>query len=103
MSKAREMDVLADQAPPELIASAAQALGCRSAAYTYNDPIVIMEYAVDVAEACRAHGIKSVAVTAGYITDCAREDFFRHMDAANDKQKDNTEHKKHKNNSGHLQ
>src|SRR3569833_2394434 len=83
MRKAREMDVLADQAPPELIASAAQALGCRSVAYTYNDPIVFMEYAVDVAEACRAHGIKSVAVTAGYITDCAREDFFRHMDAAN--------------------
>ena len=103
MSKAREMDVLADQAPPELIASAAQALGCRSVAYTYNDPIVFMEYAVDVAEACRAHDIKSVAVTAGYITDCAREDFFRHMDAANVDLKGFTERFYHKICGGHLQ
>lgn len=103
MSKARQMDVLADQAPPELIARAARDLGCSSVAYTYNDPIVFMEYAVDVAEACRAENIKSVAVTAGYITERAREDFFRHMDAANVDLKGFTERFYYKICGGHLQ
>jgi len=103
MSKAREMDVLADQAPPEAIARAAQALGCRSVAYTYNDPIVFMEYALDVAAACRAVDIKSVAVTAGYITEQPREDFFGRMDAANVDLKGFTERFYHKICGGHLQ
>lgn len=103
MSKAREMDVLADHAPPERIARAARELRCSSVAYTYNDPVVFMEYAVDVAEACRAEGIKSVAVTAGYITEQAREDFFRHMDAANVDLKAFTERFYHKVCGGHLQ
>ncbi|MCF6281246.1 MAG: AmmeMemoRadiSam system radical SAM enzyme [Candidatus Polarisedimenticolaceae bacterium] len=83
MSKAREMDVLADHASPELIARAAKELGCSSVAYTYNDPIIFLEYAVDVAAACREVGIKSVAVTAGYICEEPRERFFSAMDAAN--------------------
>ncbi len=83
MSKAREMDVLADEAPPELIARAARELGCSSVAYTYNDPVIFLEYAVDVARACRKEGIRSVAVTAGYITEAPRREFFAHMDAAN--------------------
>ncbi len=83
MSKAREMDVLADQAPPEAIAQAAATLGCASVAYTYNDPVIFLEYAVDVAQACRERGIRSVAVTAGWICDPARAELFRHMDAAN--------------------
>lgn len=103
MSKAREMDILADAAPPELIASAARELGCRSVAYTYNDPIIFLEYAVDVARACREHGIKSVAVTAGYVTEQPREDFFRHMDAANVDLKAFTDRFYHKVCGGHLQ
>ena len=83
MSKARELDILADAAPPALIAQAAKELGCRSVAYTYNDPLIFLEYAVDVAHACRDQGIKSVAVTAGYVTEKAREEFFRPMDGAN--------------------
>ncbi len=83
ISKSREWDTLADAASPETIADAAQRLGCRSVAFTYNDPVIFMEYAVDVADACRARGIKTVAVTAGYITDDARPAFFAHMDAAN--------------------
>ena len=58
-------------------------LGCSSVAYTYNDPVVFMEYAMDVADACRAHGIKSVAVTAGYMCPEPRREFYAHMDAAN--------------------
>ena len=83
MSKAREWDVLADHAPPEIIARVARETGCRSVAYTYNDPVIFLEYAVDTARACREEGVKSVAVTAGYIHDAPRREFFQWMDAAN--------------------
>jgi len=83
MSKSREMDTLADQATPEAIARAAESLGCRSVAYTYNDPVVFHEYAIDVAKACRERGIRSVAVTAGYVSPEPRAEFFAWMDAAN--------------------
>jgi pyruvate formate lyase activating enzyme len=83
ISKAREFDRLQDLASPEAIAEAAVASGCRSVAFTYNDPVIFLEYAVDVAQACRERGIKSVAVSAGYVCDEPRAEFFRHMDAAN--------------------
>lgn len=83
MSKSREMDTLADRASPEMLAATAQRLGCASVAYTYNDPVVFMEYAIDVADACRERGVRSVAVTAGYMCPQPRADFYRHMDAAN--------------------
>lgn len=83
ISKSRAIDTLADQAAPETIARAARQLGCRSVAFTYNDPVIFMEYAIDVAESCRDMGIKAVAVTAGYMCDEPRVEFYRHMDAAN--------------------
>jgi pyruvate formate lyase activating enzyme len=83
ISKSREIDTLADAASPERIAEAAARLGCRSVAFTYNDPVVFMEYAIDVADACRARGLKAVAVTAGYMNAAPRAEFYRHMDAAN--------------------
>jgi pyruvate formate lyase activating enzyme len=83
ISKSREIDTLADAASPEDIAQAAQSLGCASVAFTYNDPVIFLEYAIDVADACRELGIRSVAVTAGYICDEPREELYRHMDAAN--------------------
>ena len=83
ISKAREDHRLSDQATPEMLADAAARLGCSSVAYTYNDPVIFLEYAVDVAQACRARNVKNVAVTAGYICDEPREEFFRYMDAAN--------------------
>ncbi len=83
ISKSRELDTLADQATPEAIAAAAERLGCSSVAFTYNDPVVFLEYAMDVADACREQGIHPVAVTAGYICPEPRVEFYRHMDAAN--------------------
>ena len=83
MSKAREMDTLADAASPEQLARYCYEHDCRSIAYTYNDPVIFLEYAEDVAIACHEYGVKSVAVSAGYITDLARPRFFEHMDAAN--------------------
>lgn len=83
ISKSRDMDRLMDHASPEAIAAAAVALGCRSVAFTYNDPVIFHEYAIDVADACRERGIKSVAVTAGYVCPEPRAEFYRHMDAAN--------------------
>src|SRR4051812_20408298 len=83
ISKSREVDTLADAASPDALARAAKALGCRSVAFTYNDPTVFLEYAVETAAACRAAGIKSVMVSAGYITPPARADLYRYADAAN--------------------
>ena len=83
MSKSREMDTLADAASPAQIARRAQELGCRSVAFTYNDPTIFLEYAIDVAQACHERGIKTVAVTAGYICDEPRRELYRYMDAAN--------------------
>jgi len=83
ISKSREMDTLMDAAQPETIARAARELGCASVAFTYNDPVIFAEYAIDVAEACRAQGIRTVAVTAGYISPQPRRELFSRMDAAN--------------------
>ncbi len=83
ISKSREIDTLADEAPPERIARAARELGCRSVAYTYNDPVIFLEYAVDTALACREQGLRNVAVTAGYVCEEPRRELFAHMDAVN--------------------
>ena len=83
ISKSREFDTLADEADPDTVARAARALGCRSVAFTYNDPVIFLEYAVDIAKACHALDIRTVAVTAGYINAEPRREFFAHMDAAN--------------------
>ena len=83
ISKSREFDTLADAAAPDAIADAAQRLGCRSVAFTYNDPVIFHEYAIDVADACRARGVKAVAVTAGEVNPEPRAEFYAHMDAAN--------------------
>ncbi len=83
ISKSRHFDTLADQAAPETIARAACELGCRSVAFTYNDPVIFHEYAIDVARACHEVDIQTVAVTAGEVCAEPREEFYRHMDAAN--------------------
>ena len=83
ISKSKDFDKLADQAQPEEIATAARNAGCRSVAFTYNDPTIFAEYAMDVADACHAYGIKTVAVTAGYIHSQPRHAFYAKMDAAN--------------------
>ncbi len=103
ISKSREFDTLADAASPEQIAAAAVRLGCRSVAYTYNDPVIFLEYAVDVAKACRAVGVESVAVTAGYICPQPRVEFFGAMSAANVDLKAFSEDFYHKLCAGHLQ
>ena len=83
ISKSREMDTLADAASPATIARAAVDLGCKSVAFTYNDPVIFAEYAMDVADACHEAGIMTVAVTAGYMHDAPRRAFYAGIDAAN--------------------
>jgi len=83
ISKSREVERASARATPEAIATAARDSGCRSVAFTYNDPIIWAEYAIDTAVACHRLGVKTVAVTSGYISAGAREEFFRHIDAAN--------------------
>jgi pyruvate formate lyase activating enzyme len=83
ISTSRTTDTLADAATPERLAEAAERLGCRSVAFTYNDPVIFLEYAIDTALACRERGIRSVAVTAGYVCAEPRADLFAEVDAAN--------------------
>jgi pyruvate formate lyase activating enzyme len=83
ISKSKDMDLLMDQASPKAIAAAAEDHDCRSVAFTYNDPVIFAEYAMDVADACHERCIKTVAVTAGYMHDIPRRDFYAKMDAAN--------------------
>ena len=103
ISKARAFDRLNDEASPDTIAQAAVRLGCRSVAFTYNDPVIFLEYAIDVAKACHARGVKTVAVTAGYIMPEARAEFYAHMDAANVDLKAFTEEFYHTTCGGHLE
>jgi pyruvate formate lyase activating enzyme len=102
ISKSREMDTLQDAASPDAIARAARSLGCRSVAFTYNDPVIFLEYAIDTAIACRELGVRTVAVTAGYVCDAPRRELFRHVDAANVDLKGFSERFYHELCTGHL-
>ncbi len=103
ISKSRDMDRLMDEASPETIARIAKEHDCQSVAFTYNDPVIFAEYAMDTADACHALGIKTVAVTAGYMHEQARRDFYARMDAANIDLKAFTEDFYFKLSGGHLQ
>ncbi|MBE9568964.1 MAG: AmmeMemoRadiSam system radical SAM enzyme [Proteobacteria bacterium] len=103
ISKSRDMDRLMDQASPENIALTAKHHGCKSVAFTYNDPVIFAEYAMDTADACHEHDIKTVAVTAGYIHGQARPDFFSKIDAANIDLKAFTDEFYYKLTGSHLQ
>lgn len=83
ISKARQLDRSGEAGAPEDIAREAEELGCKSVAFTYNDPVIFAEYAIDVALACRARNIQTIAVTAGYINAEPRAEFYRRIDAAN--------------------
>jgi pyruvate formate lyase activating enzyme len=83
VSRSRESDRLQAFASPQMIAALAVETASRSVAFTYNDPVIFLEYAIDAAAACHECGIKTVAVTAAYVTEKPREEFFRYMDAAN--------------------
>ncbi|MBT4838704.1 MAG: AmmeMemoRadiSam system radical SAM enzyme [Methylococcales bacterium] len=103
MSKSKEKDILASEASPEAITQMALRHQCKSIAYTYNDPVIFLEYAIDTAQAAHANNIYSVAVTAGYIQNDAQQAFFQHMDAANVDLKAFTEKFYWKVTGGHLQ
>ncbi|MBS3916473.1 MAG: AmmeMemoRadiSam system radical SAM enzyme, partial [Sulfuritalea sp.] len=103
ISKSQDMDRLMDEASPEEIARVAAENGSRSVAFTYNDPVIFAEYAMDVADACHERGVQTVAVTAGYIGEAARREFFAKMDAANVDLKAFTEDFYYKLTGAHLQ
>ncbi len=102
ISKSREQDTLNARATPEQLAEMAARTGSRSVAFTYNDPVIYMEYALDVAAACHEQGVFTVAVTAGYINPEPRREFYAGMDAANVDLKGFSEHFYHKICGGHL-
>ncbi|MFT3839822.1 MAG: AmmeMemoRadiSam system radical SAM enzyme [Myxococcaceae bacterium] len=103
ISKAKEWDRLSDQATPLELAKSAKRLNAKSVAFTYNDPTIFAEYAIDVADACHEAGVKTVAVTAGYIHAEARRELYAKMDAANIDLKGFTEDFYREQCLGHLQ
>src|SRR5689334_5386691 len=103
ISKSKDMDRLMDQASAEAIAEAAISTGSKSVAFTYNDPVIFAEYAMDVADACHERGVQTVAVTAGYMHDLPRREFYAKMDAANVDLKAFTEEFYFKLTGSHLQ
>ena len=103
ISKSRQQDTLNDQASAQQIATAAQQSGCRSVAFTYNDPVIFHEFAIDVAKACHELDIKSVAVSAGYVCPQPRAEFYRYMDAVNIDLKAFTDSFYHQLTGSHLQ
>ena len=103
ISKSRELDILMGKASPEAVAQTALAHGCKSVAYTYNDPVIFHEYAIDTAQACKSLGLKSVAVSAGYVCEQPRAEFYQWMDAANIDLKAFTERFYHEITGSHLQ
>lgn len=103
ISKSREVDILSQEAFPKTIALIAKKLNCPSIAFTYNDPVPFLEYAIDTAKECHALGIKTVSVSAGYICSKPRHDLYQHIDAANIDLKAFTEHFYDKLTGSHLQ
>ena len=103
MSRSRDIEAACQRAEPQAIAAAAKQHDCQSVAFTYNDPIIWAEYAIDTARACHAVGVKTVAVTSGYIAAAARADFYEPMDAANVDLKGFTEEFYRQYCGGHLQ
>ncbi|HET6438260.1 MAG TPA: AmmeMemoRadiSam system radical SAM enzyme [Anaeromyxobacter sp.] len=84
MSKARLSDQRAeDDWTPERVVDLARQEGTPGIAFTYNDPVIWAEYAIDVARAAHQAGLYTAFVTAGYVTPEARAEIFPHMDAAN--------------------
>ena len=102
ISKSKETTTLTEQAHPKIIADVANQLQCSSVAFTYNEPVIFMEYAIETAKECRKLGIKTVAVTAGYIAEKPREEFFQYIDAANVDLKSFNEDFYHKLTGAHL-
>ncbi len=102
ISKSRETDTLSASATPHDLARVADEMGCRSVAFTYNDPTIFWEYAADVADACHERGVRAISVTAGYMCPRPRAEFYRHVDAANVDLKAFTEDFYHRACVGHL-
>src|ERR1700740_1916526 len=96
------MDRLMDQASPERIAQAAKSADAQSVAFTYNDPVIFAEYAMDVADACRALALHSGAGPAAYTHAEPRREFYAKMDAANVDLKGFTEQFYFQQTGGHL-
>ena len=88
---------------PEQIVQVAKDYGCQSVAFTYNDPVIFLEYAIDTAKLCAQEGIKTIAVTSGYINPEPAKEFFSVMDAANIDLKGFSEDFYQKNCMAHLQ
>jgi len=82
-AQSRDLSLLPSSATPEDIVRLAKENHCESVAFTYNEPIIAIEYVLDIAAACQSAGLKTVAVSNGFISEKYRPGFYDSMDAAN--------------------
>lgn len=83
ISRGTKLELLTEEGSPRQIVKGAEDYSCQSVSFTYNEPIVFSEYAMDAADKCHEKGLKTIAVTAGYIEPLPAKDFFSRMDAVN--------------------
>jgi pyruvate formate lyase activating enzyme len=83
ISKARAPGESMISVAAEDVVALAESAGAPSIAFTYNDPVIWAEWAIDVARVARRRGVRTVFVTAGYVEAKAREEIFACMDAVN--------------------
>ncbi|MDR1485749.1 MAG: AmmeMemoRadiSam system radical SAM enzyme [Planctomycetaceae bacterium] len=82
ISRSVDDSILVESSPSDVV-NAAKQNGCRSIAFTYNEPVIWLEYVIDIAKEAHKAGLLTVAVTNGYISQEWREKFFENIDAAN--------------------
>jgi len=56
------------ETPPEVVVESAVRSGSRTIAYTYTEPTIFFEYALDIARTATGKGLENVFVTNGYMT-----------------------------------
>ena len=83
ISKSKANPESLNKTSPEEMVEIAKKYKCKSVAFTYNDPIIFFEYAIDTAKLCRKNDIKTVAVTSGFMNPEPAKEFFKYMDGAN--------------------
>jgi len=66
--------------PPEMLVALALDAGCEGVAFTYNEPVIWLEYVRDTAREARSVGLFTVMVTNGYVTEAGLDLFAEVID-----------------------
>jgi len=79
----KQSRIFGNKRKPEEIVEAAVESGCKSIAYTYNEPAIFSEFVKDTATLAKKQGLCNVLVTNGYFTPESLHYLDRLIDAVN--------------------